>query len=218
MIDFPNSIKSISQVMRSLPSTAATPTMQPTGPYSCLNSYCNTRSCIITGRMDWLGGNWGNVISTLGLAATIIGLFIVFHRAREAQKSADASRMAAQETQQAFTSVLTIVDLERAIAMVQRLKQLHIDQKWEASLELYQPLRVMLTNINTRGTIDTPAIREAIPQISVIEENIGRAIARNAEPTGSRNFVGTLNNIQMDLEQLASSTHIPGHEGRSDNG
>ena len=192
--------------------------MPSTCSYSYPNSTHNPSWCIITGKMDWLGDNWGNLISALGLVATVIGLFLVFRRAREAQRSADASKNAAQETQQAFTSVLTIVDLERAIAMVQRLKRLHFDQKWEVSLELYQPLRVMLTNIDTRVTIDTPAIRNAIPQIRVIEENIGSAIARNAEPTVSRNVIRRLNHIQMDLEQLASSVHIPGQEGRSDHG
>ncbi len=168
--------------------------------------------------MDWLGNNWGNLLSALGLAATVIGLFIVFRTAREAQKAADSSRIAAQETELAISGVLTVVDLERAIAMVQRLKQLHRERKWEVSLELYQPLRVMLTNINDRVTIDTPAIREAIPQITVIEQNIGRAIARNTEPTVSRNVLQTLDDIQMGLEQLASSVHIPGHGGRSGNG
>ena len=168
--------------------------------------------------MDWLGNNWGNVISVFGLAATIIGLYLVFRTAREAEKSADASREAAQDTKQAITSVLSIVDLERAIAMVQRLKRLHIDKKWEVCLELYQPLRVMLTNIDTRVTIDTPAIREAVPQIRVIEENISNAIAQKTEPTASRNVIRTLNLIQMNLEQLASSVHIPEQEGRPENG
>ena len=76
----------------------------------------------------------------------------------------------------------------------------------------------MLTNIDTRVTIDTPAIREAIPQIRVIEENIWRAIERKTEPTASRNVIQTLNRIQMDLEQVASSVHISLQEGRSDNG
>ena len=107
----------------------------------------------MAGDMDWLEDNWGSGVSSVGLVATILGLLIVFRRTGEDQRSADASRIAAQETQLAIIGVLTIVDLERAIAMVQRIKQLHIDWKWEVSLELYQPLRVMLTNIHTRGTM-----------------------------------------------------------------
>ena len=89
---------------------------------------------------DWIGANWGSVVSVLGLVATVVGLILVFLRAGEAQKSADASKEAAQETQQAITSILNIVDLQKAIAMVQRLKRLHIEKKWEVCLELYQPL------------------------------------------------------------------------------
>ena len=87
-------------------------------------------------------------------------------------------------------------------------------------MELYQPLRVMLTNIDSRVTIEAQAMGEAIPQIVVIEENIGRAIAQKTDPTADvlRNFIPMLNRIQMNLEQLASSVHIPGQEGRPDNG
>ena len=81
--------------------------------------------------MDWLGDNWGSVIGTLGLVATVIGLVIVFRRAGEARKSAAAAENASQETQQSIVRVLTVVDLERAIAMLQRLKQLHRDRKWK---------------------------------------------------------------------------------------
>lgn len=164
--------------------------------------------------MDWLADNWGSIISVLGLAATVVGLMIVFRRAGEARKSAVAAQNAAQETQQAIINVLTIVDLERAIAMVQRIKQLHLDRKWEVSLELYQPLRVMLTNINTSSTIETHEIREAIPQIRVIEDNITRALAENVDPTVRRNFSRVPNNIQVSLEQRASSTYLMGREGR----
>lgn len=172
----------------------------------------------MAGDMDWLADNWGSVISSVGLVATILGLWIVFRRAGQARRAADASRIAAQETQLAISSVLTIVDLERAIAMVQRLKQLHRDRKWEVSLELYQPLRVMLTNIHSRGTIETQEIRDSIPKIRSIEENITRALAQGVEPTGERSFLRLLNNIQAGLEQIASSTHLPGSEGRRDDG
>ena len=168
----------------------------------------------MAGDMVWLSDNWGSVVSSAGLVATILGLLIVFRRAGEARRAADASRVAAQETQMAISGVLTIVDLERAIAMVQRIKQLHIDWKWEVSLELYQPLRVMLTNIHTRGTIEARELRVDILQLRIIEENITRAVAHGEEPSRVLNFPRELNNIQMRLEQLASSTHLPRIEGR----
>lgn len=168
--------------------------------------------------MDWLADNWGSVVGTLGLVATVIGLFLVFRRAGEARKSAAAAENASQQTRQSIVSVLTVVDLERAIAMVQRLKQLHRDRKWEVSVELYQPLRVVLTNINARSTIDRMELQVSIPQLRLIEDNVTRAMAEGVEPTGIRNLQRVLNLIQTNLENLASSAHLPGSEGSSVDG
>ncbi|MCI0867722.1 MAG: hypothetical protein J4N89_14365 [Chloroflexi bacterium] len=160
--------------------------------------------------LDYFLDNWGSFVSALGFIATLIGLSFVFRRAGEARTSAVAARAAAQETREAIGSVLTIVDLERAVAMVQRLKQLLRDGKWEVSLELYQPLRVMLTNINARSTIERPDLQGAIPQINLIEQNVARALRRAAEPSGADNFLRQLNRIQIGLEEIASSAHLPG--------
>ena len=164
--------------------------------------------------MDYLQDHWGSFVSAVGLVATVIGLVLVFRRAGEARTSAAAARTAAQEAREAITGVLTIVDLERAIAMVQRLKQLHVDSKWEVGLELYQPLRVMLTNIRTRGTIDRPELQEAVLQIRVMEESVVDALPAAMEPSGARNFYSVLNNIQASLEEIASSVYLPGSEAR----
>lgn len=168
----------------------------------------------MAGNMDWLSHNWGSVLSAIGLAATVVGLAIVFHQARKARSSAEASKIAAQQTQLAITGTLTIVDLGRAIAMVQRLKQLHAEQKWEVSLELYQPLRAMLTNIQSRQTIEVSGILEAARQISIIEENIARALYKDREPPESVQFLSVLNSIQMTLEQMSSSPQLLSGEER----
>ena len=168
----------------------------------------------MAGDMDWVADNWGSVVSSVGLVATVLGLWIVFRRASEARSSAEASRIAAQEARQAISGTLTIVDLERAIAMVERLKQLHRNKKWEVSLELYQPLRVMLTNIHARGTIETQEIRDSIPKLRAIEESITRALAQGVEPPGERSLPRVLNDIQVGLEQIASYTQSPSSEGR----
>ena len=168
----------------------------------------------MAGNMDWLSHNWGSVLSAIGLAATVVGLAIVFHQARKARSSAEASKIAAQQTQLAITGTLTIVDLGRAIFLVQRLKQLHAEQKWEVSLELYQPLRAMLTNIQSRQTIEVSDILEAARQISIIEENIARALYQEREPPESVQFLSVLNSIQMTLEQMSSSPQLLSGEER----
>ena len=164
--------------------------------------------------LDYLLDNWGSFASALGLVATVIGLVLVFRRAGEARQSAIDARTASQETRESITSVLTIVDLERAIALVQRLKQLHREQKWEVSLELYQPLRVMLTEINARSTIERPELTVAIPQISLIENRVTRGQLEGAEPVGAHNYARVLNSIQASLEEIVSSAQLGRSEGR----
>ncbi|MCH8282692.1 MAG: hypothetical protein IIC96_18685 [Chloroflexi bacterium] len=164
--------------------------------------------------LDYFLDNWGSFVSALGFVATVIGLILVFRRAGEARQSALDARTAAQETRESITSVLTIVDLERAIALVQRLKQLHREQKWEVSLELYQPLRLMLTEINARSTIERPELTEAIPQISLIENRVTRGQLEGSEPVGVHNYSVVLNRIQASLEGLAGSAQLGRSEGR----
>lgn len=164
--------------------------------------------------MDYFLNNWGSFASVLGLLITIVMVGLAVHRAGQAQKSATAAKVAAEETQKSIAGVLTIVDLERAIAMVQRLKTLHRDRKWEVSLELYQPLRVMLTNINTRGTIDKEVLRAAVPQIRIIEDSVTRALSEGGNPTGERNFPRILNNIQTGLEEISSAAYLQESEVR----
>lgn len=97
---------------------------------------------------------------------------------------------------------------------MQRLKQLHREQKWEVSLELYQPLRVMLTEINARSTIERPELTVAIPQISLIENRVTRGQLEGSEPVGVHNYSVVLNRIQASLEGLASSAQLGRSEGR----
>lgn len=164
--------------------------------------------------MDYLLEHWGDFASLLGFAITIIGLWWAIRTAREAQKSATAAEAASVETRDAITRVLTIVDLERAIALIQHLKVLHRENKWQASLEHYQTLRAMLADIDARHPATTPelhaTLREAIMQIKFIEDDVD--MAHGAEPSGARNFNEVLNTIQVNLEEIVSSAHFSGNE------
>lgn len=165
-----------------------------------------------SGAMDYFLDNWGSFVGLLSLIVTIIGFGVAIHRATQARKSAAAAEAASQETRDAITRVLTVVDLERAIALVQRLKVLHRDNKWDASLGHYQELRAMLSDIDARHPAPTPelhtTLREAIVQVRVIEDSVDGALRENTEPSGARNFNQVLNAIQVHLEQIASSTHF----------
>ena len=163
----------------------------------------------MAGDMDWLADNWGSVVSSVGLIIAILGIGLAIYRAGQAEKAAKSAENASAETRSTITRVMTIVDLQRAIALIQRVKLLHRDGKWEASLEHYQPLRSMLADIVTRHPSPTEIfrtiIREAIPQFTIIEDNIDTAIREGAEEPDPSRFNEELNKVQEYLEEAAST-------------
>lgn len=166
--------------------------------------------------MNYFLENWRSFVGLLSLIITIIGFPIAIWRAIQARNSAAAAEAASKETREAIAQILNVVELQRAIAVIQRLKVLHRDSKWEASLEHYQTLRAMLADIDARYPSSTPelhtTLREAIPQIKVIEDSVDRATHEGTSPSGARNFNRVLNTLQANLEEIASSTYFPGSE------
>jgi hypothetical protein len=166
--------------------------------------------------MDYFLDNWGSFVGLLSLIVTIIGFGVAIHRATQARKSAAAAEAASQETRKAVTKVLTLVDLQRAIALIQRLKALHRDNKWDACLGHYPDLRAMLADIDASHPAPTPGVhttlRESILQLKVIEDSVDRALNDGTDPSGARNFNEVLNTIQVSLEEMASFTYFAGSE------
>ena len=172
--------------------------------------------------MSYFIENWGSFVGLISLFITIIGFGIAIWQATRARRSAEAAETAAIETRAAITRVLAVVDLERAIALIERLKLLHRDGKWQIGLEHYQGLRQMLADIDSRHpdpSVELHRIfREAIIQIKVIEDNVDKAISEEATPTDSHNYNNKLNDIQSSLEKMASSAHFPESEVLGQNG
>ena len=79
--------------------------------------------------MNWLGDNWGSVVSSVGLVIAVTGIGLAVYRASQAEKAAKAAEIASAETRSTITRVLTIVDLQKAIYLIQRVKLLHRDGK-----------------------------------------------------------------------------------------
>ena len=140
-------------------------------------------------------------------------------RATQARSAAAAAQAASQETRNAMTQTMAVVDLQRAIALVQRLKVLHRDDNWEASLEHYQPLRAMLSDINGRHQLPRPEqhtlLRAAVPQIQVMEDTLATALREGKDPAQEADYDEVLNAIQVSLERIASESYVPeGEAGR----
>jgi hypothetical protein len=165
--------------------------------------------------MDYFLNNWGSFVGVIGVIISTGGLviaFIAMVRAGKAREAAAAAEEAARDTQQSISTTLANVDLQRAIALVQRLKVLHREENWEASLEHYQPLRAMLSDINGRHPLPKQEqhtiLREAIPLIRSIEDLVSRSLRSGKDPTLEGDVDVILNSIQESLEQIASSTHF----------
>ena len=165
--------------------------------------------------MNYFLDNWGSFASALGVGVSLLGLWaalVAVKRAGKAREAADAAQTASQEARATVTRVITGVDLVRAIALIQRLKLLHRDGKWEASSGHYQDLRHMLVDIGARHPEPSEELRqtlqEATAQISALEMSVDRALRDNGVPRGAANFNRDLNAIQEHLEGISSSTHF----------
>jgi hypothetical protein len=129
----------------------------------------NTPDIRVNGNLliEYAVDNLGSFVSLVSLVITVIMVGLAIRRASQAKESAKASEVASIEARGAITWSLTIVDLERAKALPQRLKDLHRASKWEATVEHYEELRQMLFNTDSTRAAATSGMlitfQEAIP-------------------------------------------------------
>ena len=97
--------------------------------------------------MEYLADNWGSLASVTGVVVSLAGLAWAIIEARGARSASLAARAATNETRSDIARYLQAVDLQRAIALIQRIKLLHDTRRWDAALEQYQSLREMLSYI-----------------------------------------------------------------------
>ena len=84
--------------------------------------------------MGYFLDNWGNFVGVAGAIVSLAGLvvsYVAMRRAGKARDAAAAAEVASNETQVEITKVLAIVDLERAIGLIERLKAFHRNSQTE---------------------------------------------------------------------------------------
>ena len=129
--------------------------------------------------------------------------------------------MAASDTSSQIARYLQTVDLQRAIGLIQRIKTLHDNDRWEASRELYQSLREMLSDIITRCPDEQADVRKKLmaarTTVSKTEESVRRRVSSTqaVSDTIRSQFNKKLNGIQSDLEELASSVGFGDSQGET---
>ena len=143
--------------------------------------------------------------SALGLAASALGLAM----AAWAALNARSAKQAAVEARDRIGRSLAATDLERSVALIQRLKLLHRNERWEAALEQYQALRAMLSSIIARHADLEPGERarlvEARTLITYMERQVDEALAYGKRVENLTAMNSQLNQIQSDLEDMAGA-------------
>ena len=139
--------------------------------------------------------------------------------ARGARSASEAAEVAARETRDQIAHHLQAVDLQRAIGLIERIKTLHDNDRWEASREHYQTLRAMLSDVIARCPEDQANVREKLATARTIireMENLVRRRASSPIPDRDRSrFNQRLNEIQSDLEELASNVGFGDSQGET---
>ena len=162
---------------------------------------------------------WGDVATVVGIIVSLVGLGWAIKEAHGARSASEAAEAAASETRDHIAHHLQAVDLERAIGLIERIKTLHDNARWEASREHYQTLRAMLSDVIARSPEDQSDVREklATARAAVGDmDNIVRSRGnRDISESDRSQFNESLNAIQSDLEELASNVWFGDSQGET---
>ena len=169
--------------------------------------------------MYFLSTTWGDVASVVGILVSLGGFVWAIKEARGARSASEAARAAASQTRDQIARHLQTVDLQRAIGLIARVKTLHDNGRWEGSTELYQTLREMLSDVIARCPEEMATVREKLATArtivrdmeDLVRPRVGRAIPERERSQLNR----SLNDIQSDLEELASDVGLSDSQGES---
>ncbi len=169
--------------------------------------------------MEFWSATWGDAATVVGILVSLGGLGWAITEARGARSASQAAQTAADETRDQIARHLQTVDLQRAIGLIQLVKTLHDNSQWEAAREHYQTLREMLTGIIVRCPEHQTEFRERLTtartEIRLMEDFVReRFVAGITEHDRSR-LNQNLNNIQSDLEELASAMGFGDSQGET---
>lgn len=152
--------------------------------------------------MDFLQNQWGDLFSALGFAASALGLAA----AAWAALNARSAKRAAIEARDRIGRTLTVADVQRAISLIERIKERHAENRWDAAADRYPDLRELLYNIEARLPEEYGEMRADLlwaAELTLEMEN--EAVGGAPSPENTINTIRSLNNMQDVLQRLASS-------------
>ena len=169
--------------------------------------------------MEFWTTNWGDAATAFGIVISLVGLGWAIKVAHGARSASQAAEVAATETRDQIARHLQTVDLQRAIGLIERIKTLHDNDRWEASTEHYQTLREMLSYVIARCPVGQSEIQQRLGTARTIVrgmEDLVRWQGSQYISSGDRvRFNGYLNEIQSDLEELASKLGFGDWQGET---
>ena len=157
--------------------------------------------------MDYFLENWGSFAGVLGVMVSAFGLWYAF----KAQRAAKSAEKAANEARQALSRNLSSVDIERAVELINRLKELHRQGSWNQAVWVYQILRRTLSEIRASMPAEAnlkqfrEVIADGILRVTDMGNQVNRAMRQNGEPEDVPGFDEILNTLQQNLETLQSN-------------
>lgn len=155
--------------------------------------------------MDYLAENWGSFVGVLGLMASIGGL-VYAYLARRAAKSAER---AAQEARQALTRTLRLVDVQKAIDLIDRIRDGLYSGELGVVLEFYSGLQSKLSDV--RAALPSAqeqhrkTISDALREIEILQNRTYQLrFTGEFDSDNPRESMEILNNIQQNLRIMLS--------------
>ena len=147
------------------------------------------------------------MFSALRFAASALGLIA----AAWAALNARSAKRAAIEARDRIGRTLTVADVQRAISLIERIKERHAENRWDAAADRYPDLRELLYNIEARlpeeyGETRADLLWAAELTLEMENESVGGA----PSPENAINAIRSLNNMQDALQRLASSLNWEG--------
>ena len=169
--------------------------------------------------MEFWSTTWGDIATFIGIIVSLGGLSWAIIEASGARTASEAAEVAAKEAVDQIAHRLQTADLQRAIGLIERIKTLHDNDRWEASSELYQALRAMISDVIARSPENKVDVREKLTTARAIVRNIEDAVRDRDNGAISKRersrFNGTLNEIQSNLEELASAVGTTDPQGET---
>ena len=169
--------------------------------------------------MDFWSATWGDVASAVGIIVSLGGFIWAIREAHGARSASEAAQTAASQTRDHIARHLQTVDLQRAIGMIERIKTLHDNDRWEGSTELYQTLREMLSDVIVRCSESQACVRDKLTAARTIlgemENLVRRRSSRKISERQRSGLNKRLNDIQSVLEELASNVGFGDSQGEA---